>query len=58
MYTIITTTENNRTFNSNNYDSLWATNLIAISFVRNNKEVVKAEIINNKTGEIERTYIK
>lgn len=57
MYKIITTA-NGKTFDSNNFDSLWAANLVAISYVRNNKEVTRADIIDRHTGEILKSYIK
>lgn len=57
MYKIITTA-NGKTFDSNNFDSLWAANLVAISYVRNYEEVTKADIIDRTTGEILKSYIK
>lgn len=58
MYQIKSYTADGKTFNSMIFDSTWATNMIAISYMRNSEELVKAEIINLKTKEIEKTYIR
>lgn len=55
MYEIKSYTAN-KTFKSNKFDSAWAVNMIAISYIRNYPELDKVEIINLETGEIEKTY--
>ena len=55
MYEIKSYTANN-SFKSNKFDSAWAVNMIAISYIRNYPELNKVEIINLKTGEIEKVY--
>lgn len=56
MYQINSYTATNKVYKSAIFESAWATNMIAISYIRNNKEIVKAEIVNLKTKEIEKTY--
>lgn len=46
----------NRHEYSQNFDSAWTANMVAISAVRNCPQIIKAEIINKVTGEIEKTY--
>lgn len=57
MYIIITTAKD-KTYQSNHFNSLWAANMIAFSFVKNYKEVTRADVVNRVTGEIEKIYIK
>ena len=58
MYQIRTTTTAGQVAYSNNFDSAWAANMIAIGYVRQYPEVVKAEIVNRQTGMVEKTYTK
>ena len=46
----------NRHEYSQNFDSTWAANMVAISAVRSCSQIIKAEIVNKVTGEIEKTY--
>lgn len=58
MYQIRTTTTAGRVAYSNKFDSAWAANMVAIGYVRQYPEVVKAEIVNRQTGMVEKTYTK
>lgn len=55
MYEIKSYTAN-KSFKSSKFNSAWAVNMIAISYIRNYPELDKVEIINLETGEIEKTY--
>lgn len=58
MFQIRTTTTSPYPYYSNFFNSAWAANMVAIGYVRQYAEVVKAEIINLETGKIIQTYIK
>lgn len=58
MFQIRTTTNTGRVAYSNKFDSAWAANMVAIGYVRQYTEVVKAEIVNRQTGMVEKTYTK
>lgn len=58
MYQIRTTIEKGQVAFSQIFNSAWACNMIAISYIRNYPEVVKTEVINKTTAKVEKTYLK
>ena len=56
MYQIRMTTEKTIEY-SQVFASEWAANYVAIQVVHANLGVTKAEIVNRKTGKIEKTYM-
>lgn len=55
-YTIRYTLNNHKKYYP--VETAWAGNLIAINAMRNNNKIEKAELVNNITGEIEKTFIR
>lgn len=58
MYQIKSTTKSGKVSYSQIFNSAWAVNMIAISYIHNYDELEKVEIINRKTSEIEKTYLR
>lgn len=58
MFQIRTTTNTGKVCYSNYFDTAWGANMVAIGYMRNYDELVKAEVVNRTTGLVERVYIK
>jgi hypothetical protein len=39
-------------------DTLWAANLIAINIMRNDRRVLYVDVVDHKTGVVEKHYIR
>ena len=55
MYYIKSTTKDGKVSYSQIYNEMWAVNLMAISYLRND-ELEKTEIVNRKTRKVLKTY--
>jgi len=58
MYQIRSTNEKGQVFYSITFNTAWAANMIAISYARQYPELVKVQVVNRRTGCVEKTYRK
>ena len=58
MYQIRSTNEKGQIFYSMTFDSAWAANMVAIGYARQYPELIKVQVVNRRTGCIEKTYTK
>lgn len=58
MFTIRTTTTDNKQYYSYNFDTMYGATHVAIGYVRHYPEVLQAEIINKTTNTVEKIFVK
>lgn len=58
MFTIRTTTTDEKQYYSYNFETMFGATYVAISYVKHYPEVAKAEVINKATNTIEKIYTK
>ena len=58
MYQIRSTNEKGQIFYSMTFDTAWAANIIAADYARLCPWLVKVQVVNRRTGCVEKTYTK
>lgn len=58
MYQIRSTNDKGQVFYSIVFSTEWAANMIATDYVRQYPELVKVQVVNRRTGCVEKTYTR